>query len=352
MALQQLPKFDILLPRWYEITFMDYVDFVSEPHFNDTWLKKERQIEASLDPHFTAPKIIPSFRLTDWTAFDFVDFLHSKNNKNLFIDGLIRECELHVFDGVHLDLGHLLWMTVTESQTDQQSFSSNTKACIAFFQILAKELHEHDLRFYLSIAYPTFFSSFGNPRFPIVIPQVLFSDRSLDGLFIDPFTNPLLRSGPLSYSAQTLHHTIDAVLQDTRIAHLLDYTATDAMPTEKIFVGIAFSGQDTSRGRARGTVRGPDYLHILKHYKTELAYDESVGFTALKYTSSPSFCLKNGTQLERSVHLPVSTEKEQHICYFPTIDTLHDQLQVLQQKQLNVAVYDLGDGLDYFMDLF
>ncbi|XP_030380452.1 chitinase domain-containing protein 1 isoform X2 [Scaptodrosophila lebanonensis] len=97
----------------------------------------------------------------------------------------------------------------------------------------------------------------------------------------------------------------------------------------KILMGLNMYGNDyTPDG---GTpITYSKYLELIRHVKKHLTYDE------------------------RDVEnfFEVKTQTGRHIVFYPTLHSIHERIKLAQELGVGVSLWELGQGLNYFYDLF
>jgi chitinase domain-containing protein 1 len=121
----------------------------------------------------------------------------------------------------------------------------------------------------------------------------------------------------------------------------------------KIFLGLNFYGYRYDRIHPAPPkdqrqyqikhVLGHDYIEFLKKYYTKsiIHFDRRAHeHITLVYSRS----MTNGNQEENSV--------PEIIIFYPSLKSVFDRLELASKLKVGVAIWDGGQGLDYFFDLF
>lgn len=88
-------------------------------------------------------------------------------------------------------------------------------------------------------------------------------------------------------------------------------------------------GNDYKLEGDSGAIIGSQFLDLLKHYKGRLIHDthDEENFLELKKPS-------------------------RHYVFFPTLYSIQKRLDLARELGTGVALWEIGQGLDYFYDLF
>ena len=79
-----------------------------------------------------------------------------------------------------------------------------------------------------------------------------------------------------------------------------------------------------------GPIVAAQYQEILRQHRPKLEWDESAAEHTLEYTA----------------------QGERHSVYYPTLMSLQKRLELAFEFGVDISIWDLGQGLPFFMDLF
>jgi len=239
----------------------------------------------------TATKIVPRFLIENIHSVESV-FSRATEVKQLVID----VCERHKFDGVVLDgLSSLLSSRVSEG------------AGRKFLKVLADALHEKNLELILVI--PPSDHAFDAEDFGAYVDIV---DRfSLMTYDFSNFESPG-PIAPLSWVSQTAQ-----ALAAGDDAH-------------KLMLGINFYGFDfIPQEKTGNALVGESYLQLLKKHNPKIVWESTYAENYFTYTE------KGRT----------------HVVFYPTLKSVYDRIELARSMGLSIAIWEIGQGLDYFYDL-
>jgi chitinase domain-containing protein 1 len=99
---------------------------------------------------------------------------------------------------------------------------------------------------------------------------------------------------------------------------------------KKLLLGLNFYGNDFKLPSGGGPIVGSQYVDLLKQHKPKLVWEEEGLEHKFTYSSGGS----------------------SHVVYFPTLKFISERLNSAERLTIGVAIWEIGQGLDYFFDLF
>ncbi|KAJ4837290.1 hypothetical protein Tsubulata_026364 [Turnera subulata] len=103
-------------------------------------------------------------------------------------------------------------------------------------------------------------------------------------------------------------------------------------PAHKIFLGLNFYGNDfrLSEGSGGGAITGRDYLKLLEKYEPKLQWEKNSGEHFFLY---------------------VDDDHISHAVFYPSLTSISMRLEEARLRGTGISIWEIGQGLDYFMDL-
>jgi chitinase domain-containing protein 1 len=98
---------------------------------------------------------------------------------------------------------------------------------------------------------------------------------------------------------------------------------------EKILMGVAFYGVDHTLGVQAESIIGHAFITQIKKHEPDLIWDDEAHEHKYYYYR----------------------DDKRHMVYYPTLKNIQDRLDLAKELGVGIAIWDLGQGLDYFMDL-
>lgn len=97
---------------------------------------------------------------------------------------------------------------------------------------------------------------------------------------------------------------------------------------QKILLGLNFYGYDFTPEGGEAII-GSSYINLLKHYKGRLKYDDH----------------------DHENFFEVKTSSGRHYVFYPTLYSIQMRIDLARELGVNLAIWEIGQGLDYFYDL-
>jgi len=118
-----------------------------------------------------------------------------------------------------------------------------------------------------------------------------------------------------------LEETLKSLLQDV---------PTTSQESKKLLLGLPFYGYDFEHGLGARAILGREFVDMLQGQKPSLSWDEKSHEHYFEYTTAVG---------------------SRHVVYYPSLQFIEDRLQLARDLGVGVAIWEIGQGLEYFFDL-
>jgi len=296
-------KFTHISPVWLQIkrTSNKNYDITGTHDVDKGWIKTVRSKNELADT-----KVVPRLLFDGWSRQDFSK-LFSGNEMDKVIKIILKTCKLYKFDGIVLEI----WMQLQGQATDH---------LIKFIQNMGKSFHDADKKLILVIPPPVYAGNVAG------IVRGKHIQKLKD--YVDSFV--LMTYDYSSFQRPGANSPINWV---KKCVELLVPNSEDQETRSKILLGLNFYGYDFTPDGGKH-VLGNDYKKYLK-----LATKNNIIVLDYQETSKEHF-------------LTVKDEDGKHTIYYPTLHSIYQRLELARSLGTGVSIWELGQGLDYFYDLF
>ncbi|CAG9564648.1 unnamed protein product [Danaus chrysippus] len=295
-------KFNYISPVWLQVKRQSSnIYIISGLHdVDNAWMKVVKQKGTD-----TGLRIVPRLLFENWQPSDLKAFFiepSSYSEQKALIEEIKKVCKQWGFDGIVLEMLSQIGKYIDKS--------------VKFIQHFGLEMSEDN--YHLILVYPPFRGYPSDDFFVQAFNEIHPYVDAVSVMTYD-FSNPQ-KPGP-NAPFYWLRLCIEKLIGD------------DENPTKrsKILLGLNFYGNSyTANGG--GPIVGTEYIELLKNAKPNqvISYNNN---TAENY-------------------LEVRTLQGTKKIFFPTLYSIHKRLELAREYRTGVAIWELGQGLDYFYDLF
>ncbi|KAJ3210369.1 Chitinase domain-containing protein 1 [Dinochytrium kinnereticum] len=286
-------KFTHISPVWYTIKPTGEKSFGLEGSHD---VDREWINEVTVPTPEVSPKIVPRFQMADFEKDHILMLAHADEEVIAKLSDLIvKECIDQKFDGFVLEF-HLSGYTPILIET------------------LSKQARKSGLLFFLVI-----------PPLREDQKQSVFDQTHFDRYkaFVDGFSL-------MTYDYSTPQSPgPNAPL--TWIEENVMFLCPEFEDRHKLLIGINMYGNDFSIGGGAGTIVGSQYIEILKKHNPKIRYIE---------------------EFDEHKAMYVDAKGIKHELWYPTLKSLDERLLAIEEMGTGISVWEIGQGLDYFYDLF
>ncbi|XP_068617773.1 chitinase domain-containing protein 1 [Battus philenor] len=296
------PKFNYISPVWLQVKRQSpSIYIITGLHDVDhAWMKsvKQKGYKSNLT-------ILPRLLFENWQPSDLKAFFMeptAQAEQKAFIEVVKKTCKQWMFDGIVLELFSQVGKYIDKS--------------VKFVQNFGLEMNEDDLK--LILVYPPF-RGYPSDEFFVQAFNEIYPYVEAVSVMTYDYSNPQ-KPGP-NAPLQWMRLCVEKLLNND----------DSAEKRSKILLGLNFYGNSyTANGG--GPIVGTEYIELIKNAKTN---------QALMYNNNTA-----------ENYIEVRTSQGTKKIFFPSLYSIQKRLELAQEYGTGVAIWELGQGLDYFYDLF
>lgn len=294
-------KFDYVSPVWLQVLRKGPKQYeLGGAHDIDAgWVKDVKKAGQSINN-----KVIPRVLFDKFTDKDFSQLLTYSEERTVAARLIVDTVRRYKFDGIVLEV----WSQLAARVEDEflvglvkeicETLTSGGFECILVIPPARKETYD----------------LFSRRHFETLVPVVSgFSLMTYDYSTVQrPGAN-----GPLYWVRNAIQHICPDSAENLKEKRA------------KILLGLNLYGSDYTPNGGQPII-GHEYLALLKHLKGHLTFDEH----------------------DVENFFEVKTSNGRHMVFYPTLFSVNERLKLARELGTGISLWELGQGLDYFYDLF
>ena len=94
-------------------------------------------------------------------------------------------------------------------------------------------------------------------------------------------------------------------------------------------LGLNFFGQDFISPNGGGPIVAAQYIELLRQHRPRIEWSENAAEHVLEYVA----------------------QGDRHSVYYPSLLSVQQRLELAYEYSVGVSIWELGQGLEFFMDL-
>jgi chitinase domain-containing protein 1 len=284
-------KFTMISPVWFQLLRHSDGRYATKgDHDVDAgWLHEVKDTEKP-------PKIVPRFMLDGWKETDYMAVMSEEtveNEASTAASILIQRCKENAFDGVVLEVSFPQYME-------------------AYIRLIGKKLHQNKLITVLMLPVSTSIPPNMQP-----FTRELFERISEEVDFFSLMTYDYSNANSPGANAPV-------TWIESEVKRLCSRECS------KLLMGLNFYGNNFVMPRGGGPILGKDFVNILDKYEPKIQWD---------------------SQAEEH-HFLYERDGKTHVVYYPSLLSLDVRMKLAGELGVGLAIWEIGQGLDYFFDLF
>lgn len=246
-------------------------------------------------------KFYPRILFEHFTDKDYSRLLTYQDESKAVAKLIVETCKKFDFDGIVLEV----WSQLSQRVDDQH--------LISLVKVIANKLKEANLGCILVVP-------------PSQRGPDLFNENHFEKLWQSVTAFSLMTYDFSSYQRPGANAPL--YWMKRVVEHICNKSHKLKEKRAKILLGLNFYGYDfTPEGGE--AVLGESYLNLLKHVKGRLKLDEK----------------------DQENYFEVKTTTGKHFVFYPTLYSIQQRIDLARELGVNLAIWEIGQGLDFFYDL-
>ncbi|XP_031623934.1 chitinase domain-containing protein 1 [Contarinia nasturtii] len=293
-------KFDIISPVWLQVLHKGKHKYeIGGTHDVDAkWIQDVRRAGPP------GKKVLPRVMFEKFSENDFSHVLMYESARDEIAELLVQVCKnpKHKFDGIVLEV----WFQLAGRVQD--------KHLLRLVEHLAKVLQMNNLMVVLVVP-------------PLRDQMDFFTQKHFEALY------PLMSAFALvTYDYSNIERP-GANSPIKWIRRAVEHICPDTIPNylekrQKVLIGMNMYGMDYTLGGG-GPITGRQFLDLLKMYKGSLNHAEEDEENYFEF-KKPS----------------------KHLVFYPTLYSINKRIELAKELNTGLSLWEIGQGLEYFYDLF
>jgi chitinase domain-containing protein 1 len=299
-------KFDYISPVWLQIKAIKSegnIDFfVTGKHDIDQgWIREVKSLAK-----VNVPKFVPRIIFEGFTDEDWLEILKKGNLRNKIAEKLCEVINENQFDGLVLEYyGEAYYRIQRATKTHVVDFTIQE-----FSKELADKIHRHTSKEAILVISP--WANMFNPDDLAILSQ------SFD--YFSVMTYDYSSGGFGKIGANSPLPWIESVVDQ--------YRKVPSFDMSKILLGLNFYGMISKSGGHPEAILGSTFIQKLKEDSFKANWDA-----------------------QTKEHYFASSKTDSTI-FFPTLKSIHERIQFARKNGIGLAIWETGQGLEYFYELF
>lgn len=256
-------------------------------------------------------RVYPRVLFEQWTHADFGRFA---GNTKPVVEEIVTMCTGRGFEGVVLEI----WQALLAAGVLQ---GEEKELYVRVVRELGEEIRKRGVRTVLVL--PPYTGNIGGGGITAADLERLGMGFNQFVVMTYDFSVPGMKAGPMAPLGW--------------VRQIVKYLGKECGLGRKVLIGVNFYGVDFVQqksgkgGAVDQHVVGHEYISLLKEYKPEIVWLDEIGEHAFGY----------------------SRGKEQHVVFYPSRRSIGQRVALAESLECGgIAIWELGQGLNYFFDEF